>query len=207
MEEFKIAIAPEIMSDLRARLKMTRWPDQVKDSGWNYGVDISYLKQLVSYWLNNFDWKKQEEFLNKMPQFRTQIDGHTIHFAYVRSKEANPLPLIITHGWPSSFFETYKIIDMLTDPKRYGGNPDDAFDVIAPSLPGFGFSDRPITPGFLRVDNLWRNLMTHVLGYSHFVAHGTDIGASYERIGPISWGCRFRHSDCVCGSRLARSAS
>jgi pimeloyl-ACP methyl ester carboxylesterase len=177
MEQFKIAIAPEIMSDLRARLKMARWPDQVQDSGWNYGVDLSYLKELVSYWLNDFDWKKQVEFLNQIPQFRAQIDGHTIHFACVRSKEANPLPLIITHGWPSSFFETYKIIEMLTDPKRYGGNPDDAFDVIAPSLPGFGFSDRPTIPGFLRVDNLWRKLMTQVLGYSHFVAHGTDIGA------------------------------
>lgn len=177
MENFEISIAPEIINDLHTRLQMTRWPDQVKDSGWSYGVDISYLKELVSYWLNDFHWNEQEELLNKIPQFRAKIDGQLIHFAYVRSKEANPLPLIITHGWPSSFFEMYKIIDMLTDPKRYGGNPDDAFDVIAPSLPGFGFSDRPTTPGFLRVDNLWRKLMTQVLGYSHFVAHGTDIGA------------------------------
>jgi pimeloyl-ACP methyl ester carboxylesterase len=177
MEKFKIEIGQELLDDLRTRLKATRWPDQVTDSGWSYGVDISYLKELVAYWLNDFNWKKQEVLLNEMPQFRAQIDGIKIHFVYVRGKGPSPLPLIITHGWPSSFFEMYKIIDMLSDPERYGGNPADAFDVIVPSLPGFGFSDRPLTQGFLRVDNLWRTLMTKVLGYSSFVAHGTDVGA------------------------------
>jgi pimeloyl-ACP methyl ester carboxylesterase len=177
MEKFKIEIAQEILDDLHARLRATRWTDQVTDSDWDYGVNISYLKELVAYWLNDFNWKKQERVLNEIPQFRAEIDGIKIHFAHVRGKGANPLPLIITHGWPSSFFETHKIIDLLTDPERHGGDPADAFDVIVPSLPGFGFSDRPLTRGFLRVDNLWRKLMTEVLGYSHFVAHGTDVGA------------------------------
>ena len=177
MEEFKIKIGQELLDDLCTRLKATRWPDQVTDSGWSYGVDMSYLKELVAYWLNDFNWRKQEALLNEIPQFRAQIDGIKIHFVHVRGKGPNPLPLIITHGWPSSFCEMYKIIDMLSDPKRYGGIPADAFDVIVPSLPGFGFSDRPLTQGFLRVDNLWRTLMTKVLGYSSFVAHGTDVGA------------------------------
>jgi pimeloyl-ACP methyl ester carboxylesterase len=177
MERFEIKISQEILDDLHTRLERTRWPDQIDKSDWSYGTDLSFLKQLVAYWQSDFDWTEQEKILNRLPQFQTEIDGIKIHFVYVRGKGPDPLPLIITHGWPSSFFETYKIVDMLTDPVQHGGSPDDAFDLIVPSLPGFGFSDRPRIGGFLRVDNLWRQLMTKVLGYARFVAHGTDIGA------------------------------
>jgi pimeloyl-ACP methyl ester carboxylesterase len=177
MEKFTIKISQDILNDLQARLAATRWPDEITDSDWSYGTNLSYLQELVAYWLNDFSWQKQEALLNEMPQFQAQIDGINIHFVHVRGKGLNPLPLIITHGWPSSFFEMYKIIDMLANPVRYGGKSADSFDVIVPSLPGFGFSARPFTRGFLRVDNLWRALMTQMLGYSKFVAHGTDIGA------------------------------
>jgi len=177
MEPFKVNINQEILDDLRARLKATRWPDQVEDAGWDYGVELGYLKELVAYWLNNFNWRKQEDILNKFPQYKADVDGHTIHFVHVRGKTSNTLPLIITHGWPSSFFEMYKIIGMLTDPHSHGADTEDSFDVVVPSLPGFGFSDRPLKSGFLRVDNLWHKLMVEVLGYHSFVAHGTDIGA------------------------------
>jgi pimeloyl-ACP methyl ester carboxylesterase len=177
MERFELKVPQEILDDLRTRLEGTRWPDQVDGAGWSYGADLAFLKELVTYWLNDFNWAKQEGILNQLPQFRTQIDGLNIHFVHVRGKGPRPLPLIITHGWPSSFFEAYKIIEMLTDPERYGGDPEDAFDVVVPSLPGFGFSDRPLRRGFVRVDNLWRQLMAGILGYPRFVAHGTDVGA------------------------------
>jgi pimeloyl-ACP methyl ester carboxylesterase len=177
VERFAIKISQEIIDDLHTRLERTRWPDQVNDADWDYGTNLTFLQELVAYWKNDFDWSKQEEILNQLPQFRAQVDGIHLHFVYVRGKGSNPLPLIITHGWPSSFFEAHKIINMLADPEQYGGDPEDAFDVVVPSLPGFGFSDRPLTRGFLRVDNLWRQLMTKVLGYSRFVAHGTDVGA------------------------------
>jgi pimeloyl-ACP methyl ester carboxylesterase len=177
MEPFRVEVNSETLSDLRRRLIRTRWPDQVDQARWDYGTELSYLKQLVEYWLHSFDWKKQEEILNGVPQFRATIDGLGIHFVHVRGTGPNSLPLIITHGWPSSFAEMYEIIGPLSDPARYGGDPQDSFDVIVPSLPGFGFSDRPRSRGFVRVDQLWRKLMTEVLGYTSFVAHGTDVGA------------------------------
>jgi pimeloyl-ACP methyl ester carboxylesterase len=177
MEAFKVAISQEILDDLRTRLKATRWPDEVEGGGWNYGVDEGYLKELAAYWLNDFDWRRQEQILNKFPQYTAEVDGHRIHFVHVRGKTSKTLPLIITHGWPSSFFEMYKIIDMLSDPHGHGADTEDSFDVVVPSLPGFGFSSRPLKTGFLRVENLWRKLMVEVLGYQRFVAHGTDIGA------------------------------
>ncbi len=177
MEQFNIKIQQEVLDDLQARLKATRWPDQVEHADWDYGVELSYLKELVAYWLNGFSWTKQEELLNKYPQFKAEVDGYAIHFVHIRGKGPNPLPLLITHGWPSSFFETYKIIEPLSDPARYGADAEDSFDVIVPSLPGYGFSDRSLNRGFLRVDNLWRKLMLEVLGYPRFVTHGTDIGA------------------------------
>jgi pimeloyl-ACP methyl ester carboxylesterase len=197
METFKVAISHESLDDLRARLKATRWPDQVEDGGWDYGVEKGYLKDLVNYWLNNFNWRKQEDILNKFPQYKADVDGHTIHFVHVRGKTSNVLPLIITHGWPSSFFEMYKIIDMLSDPRGYGVDTEDSFDVVVPSLPGFGFSSRPLKSGFLRVDNLWHKLMVDVLGYHHFVAHGTDIGAR------VTSALGRHHSEVVAAIQIA----
>lgn len=177
MEPFTLDVSPSVLDDLRDRLVRTRWPDQVDGAGWDYGTELSYLKQLVRYWLTQFDWRKQERLINELPQFRAQVNGLNIHFVHIRGKGPKPFPLIVTHGWPSSFFEMYKIIRPLTDPASHGGNPADAFDVIVPSLPGFGFSERPVRRGPVRVDILWRTLMTEVLGYRRFGAHGSDIGA------------------------------
>jgi pimeloyl-ACP methyl ester carboxylesterase len=177
MKPFTIHVEDEILNDLRERLLRTRWPDQVDRAGWDYGTGLSYMQELVRYWLQTFDWRKQEQTLNQLPQFRANIDGLEIHFMHVRGSGLNPLPLIITHGWPSSFAEMHGIIRPLTDPAAYGGDPADSFDVVVPSLPGFGFSERPLQRGFLRVDRLWRALMTEVLGYPRFVAHGSDVGA------------------------------
>jgi pimeloyl-ACP methyl ester carboxylesterase len=177
MNAFKVDVPQPVLDDLRTRIAQTRWPDQVKDAGWDYGTEISYLQEMLDYWGNGFEWRKQEAIMNKHPQFLAEIDGLNIHFVHARGKGSSPLPLVISHGWPSSFFEAYKIIEPLTDPEKHGGEPADAFDVVVPSLPGFGFSERPSARGFVRVDNLWRKLMTEVLGYPRFVAHGTDVGA------------------------------
>ena len=177
MESFNIDIPQVVLDDLQTRIAQTRWPDQIIDAGWDYGTEPTYLKELLGYWQNQFDWRKQERILNSQPQFLAEIEGLKIHFVHVRGKGPDPLPLVISHGWPSSFYESYKIIEPLINPKAYGGDPSDSFDVIVPSLPGFGFSEHPSTRGFIRVDNLWRKLMTDILGYPRFVAHGTDVGA------------------------------
>jgi pimeloyl-ACP methyl ester carboxylesterase len=135
------------------------------------------MKELVDYWIHGYNWKAQQEALNRLPQFRSNIAGLNIHFVHARGKGPNPLPLIITHGWPSSFVEMHGIISPLSDPAHFGADPGDAFDVIIPSLPGYGFSEGSPERGFVRVDNIWRELMTRVLGYQRFVAHGTDVGA------------------------------
>ncbi|MBE7556126.1 MAG: epoxide hydrolase [Anaerolineales bacterium] len=166
-----------MLNDLKSRLRSTRWPDQVEGAGWDYGTELSYLQELVHYWLTQFDWRKQERLINELPQFQARVNGLNLHFVYVRGQGPQPLPLVVTHGWPSTFFEMYKIIGPLADPAAYGGDPADAFDVVVPSLPGFGFSERPAQRGSLRVDILWRTLMTEVLDYRRFGAHGSDIGA------------------------------
>lgn len=196
MEKFFINVSDEILLDLKIRLKNIRWPDEVVQSGWEYGTNLSYLKELTEYWLNDFNWRKQEEILNILPQFHTKIDGMNIHFVYVKGKGNNSIPIIITNGWPSSFAEMYEIIDLLTNPKKYGLDASESFDVIVPSIPGFGFSERPIKRGMLQVDNLWRKLMIEKLGYKSFMAHGTDIGARItSALG------RF-HSDVVFGIHI-----
>jgi pimeloyl-ACP methyl ester carboxylesterase len=140
IQPFKIDVASAILDDLRERLAHTRWPDEVGEAGWDYGTNLSYLQQLVSYWHESYDWRAQERFLNTFSQFTTEIDGIHLHFLHVKGKGMHPLPLLISHGWPGSFFEMYKIIGPLTDPASYGGDPVDAFDVVVPSLPGYGFS-------------------------------------------------------------------
>lgn len=177
VDPFSINVPQEVLSDLELRLERTRWPDEVEGIGWDYGTDLSYLKELLGYWRTDFDWRQQERRLNELPQFRTRIGDLDIHFVHLRGKGPNPLPLIITHGWPSSFCEMYKILGPLTDPGAHGGDPSDSFDVVVPSLPGFGFSERPSRPGSVAVDQLWRSLMGEVLGYDRFVAHGGDVGA------------------------------
>ena len=144
MRDFSIRIEQEVLDDLNRRLDHFRWPEQLKDTGWERGTDIAYLRSLVSYWRNGFDWRKEESELNRLAQYRCDVDGIDVHFVYERGKGPDPLPIILTHGWPDSFIRYKKIIDRLTDPARYGHNPEDSFDVIVPSIPGFGFSGRPL---------------------------------------------------------------
>jgi len=179
VQPFKIAVDDEVLDDLRQRLAGTRWPDEIPASGWDYGSNLEYLKELVEYWGTSFDWRAQEKLINSFNHYKAEVDGLDIHFIHERGKGANPMPLVITHGWPSSFFEMSKIIPLLADPGSHGGDPADAFDVVAPSLPGFGFSDRPTQRGMqvLKVADMWAKLMTQSLGYPRFAAQGGDIGA------------------------------
>jgi hypothetical protein len=148
IEPFSIEIPETVLDDLNDRLARTRFPDQLEDVGWSYGTDLAYLKELCAYWRSEFDWRAQERALNRFAHFRTEIDGLGIHFIHQRSKEKNATPLIITHGWPGSFMEFTKIIGPLTNPIAHGGRSEDAFHVICPSIPGYGFSDAPKKPGF-----------------------------------------------------------
>lgn len=186
VQSFTVNIAQSVLDDLHERLARTRWPDEVEGAAWDYGTNLTYLKALVSYWQHEFDWRAQETMLNQFAHFRAEIDGFGIHFVHERGKGRNPLPIVITHGWPGSFAEMVKIIPLLTDPERYGGDPGDSFDVIVPSLPGFGFSDRPVIGGMTRdrTAALWARLITEGLGYARFAAAGGDIGAAItQRLG------------------------
>ena len=130
---FRIHIPAGDLDDLHQRLRQTRWPDEVHGAGWAYGANLAYMKDLVAYWLDGFDWRKQEEWLNSFPQFQAEVEGIRIHFIHQRGKGPHPIPLILTHGWPSTFFEMLKIIPLLADPGAHGGDPVDAFDVIVRS--------------------------------------------------------------------------
>lgn len=196
-ERFQIAVPEQALLDLDTRLKNTRWPDEQKGSGWDYGTNLPYLKGLVNYWQRDYDWRKQEATINALAQFKTDVDGTGIHFIHERGKGPNPLPLILTHGWPDSFLRFQKIIPMLTDPVAYGADPVDSFTVVVPSIPGFAFSDRPATKGVIfDVHNLWAKLMSKVLGYERFGAHGGDWGAI------ITEQLARSHSDLLVGIHL-----
>jgi pimeloyl-ACP methyl ester carboxylesterase len=177
---FTIQVDNAVLTDLKQRLARTRWPDEISASDWDYGTNLAYLQELVTYWHDTFDWRAQEQLLNSFPQFKADIDGQGIHFIHVKGKGTNPLPLIISHGWPGSFFEMYKIIGPLTDPVSFGGRPEDAFDVVVPSLPGYGFSDRPRERGMDvgRIAELFQRLMTEQLNYPRFGAQGGDWGSA-----------------------------
>jgi microsomal epoxide hydrolase len=198
VKAFTMNISQATLDDLHSRLAHTRWPDEIEGAGWDYGTNLDYLKSLVAYWQNQFDWRAQEAQLNQFAQFRAEIDGFGIHFIHERGKGPQPLPLILTHGWPDSFYRMHKIIPMLTDPARYGGDPADAFDVIVPSLPGYGFSDRPKARGMNSVHtaHLWARLMTEVLGYRRFAAAGGDIGSGVTRYLALA------HADLLVGIHL-----
>ncbi|HYW87007.1 MAG TPA: epoxide hydrolase [Chloroflexota bacterium] len=178
LSAFRVNVPDAQLDDLRERLERTRWPDQVSDSGWEYGVPLEYLKDLVEYWRTGYQWRSHEARLNSFPQFTTQIDGQTIHFLHVRSPEPNALPLIITHGWPGSVAEFLGIIGPLSDPRRHGRDAADAFHVVIPALPGFGFSGPTHEPGWdtRRTAKAWAELMRR-LGYARYGAQGGDLGA------------------------------
>jgi pimeloyl-ACP methyl ester carboxylesterase len=178
MEPFRIAVEDSVLADLRERLARTRFPDEIAGSGWTYGTSLAYLRELVAYWRDRYDWRRAEAALNRFAQFRARVGGLGIHFIHERGVGPRPLPLVITHGWPGSIAEFQQIIGPLTDPASHGGDPADAFDVVAPSMPGYGFSDRPTEPGMSpeRIAALWAELMRG-LGYERFGAQGGDWGA------------------------------
>lgn len=179
IQPFKIDVPEPELEDLRRRLRDTRWAPPLPDDDWPTGVPITYLAALVEHWAEEYDWRTQERSLNALPHYRTMIDGQNIHFLHIRSEESDALPLILTHGWPGSFVEFLDIIGPLTDPVAYGRPRDDAFHLVIPSLPGFGFSTPVSSPGWdaAGIGAAWVKLMER-LGYDRFGAQGGDIGGS-----------------------------
>src|SRR5215470_13540422 len=148
IEPFRINVTDEVLTDLHERLARTRLPDQIDGAGWDYGTELSYLRELLAYWRDKFDWRPQEALLNRFQHFKTEIDEHRIHFIHARSPHPKAFPLIVTHGWPGSIFEFHKILGPLIDPPAHGGDARDAFHVVCPSIPGYGFSDPPRSRGW-----------------------------------------------------------
>ena len=179
---FEIDIADAAIADLKRRLAATRMPDQIADTTWEYGTDSSYLSELIAYWQDDFDWKKQESELNQFDQFKTESDGLDMHFIHQRSENPDAIPLMIVHGWPGSVAEFSKIVGPLTDPVAHGGDIADSYHVIAPSLPGFGFSERPNEPGYSpeKIAHILAGLMQR-LGYEQYAIAGGDWGAIINR--------------------------
>lgn len=177
IEPFKIGVEEEIIVDLKTRLAGTRWTDEAEGAGWDLGTSLPFMKEVVDYWLNKFDWRAQERRLNGFPQFKAEVMGWNVHFVHVRGKGPNPIPLLINHGWPDTFAGMLKLVPCLTDPASHGGNQNDSFDVVIPSLPGYGFSDRRTRRGPVITAEIFHELMTGVLGYQRFAAQGGDVGA------------------------------
>jgi len=175
---FKIQVSNAVLADLKQRLSQARFADEFADAGWDYGTNLAYLKSLVGYWRDKYDWRVHEKRLNALSQFKTNIDGLDIHFVHQKSKDPNAIPLLLLNGWPSSIVEYTKVIGPLTDPVAYGGRIDDSFDVIIPSMPGFGFSDKPRERGYdpERIARIWVTLMAR-LGYTRYAVHGSDWGS------------------------------
>ncbi len=187
IERFEIHVNDSVLEDLRERLARTRFPDQIEGTGWEYGIPIAYLRELVDYWRDAYDWRAHEARLNQWPHFRTRIDGQSIHFIHARSAQADAFPLLITHGWPGSVVEFLDVIPRLTEPEAHGGRAADAFDVVAPSLPGYGFSEPTRTRGWdaRRIAQAFVELMRS-LGYGRYGAQGGDWGAQVTtRIGAL----------------------
>src|SRR5450755_2400062 len=178
-EKLTIQIPHAVLKDLAHRLDATRWPDEIEGAGWEFGSNLSYIRSLTDYWRHGYDWRREEAALNQLPHYRIALDGFHIHFVHLRGKGPTPMPLILTHGWPGSFLEMIKLIPMLTDPAAHGGRTEDAFDVVVPSLPGYGFSDRPSARGMdpKKIAELWARLMRE-LGYVRFGAQGGDWGSA-----------------------------
>jgi pimeloyl-ACP methyl ester carboxylesterase len=179
LDPFRIDVPERELAELRTRLRSTRWPERQTVDDWSQGVPLDYLRELCEYWAERYDWRQTEARLNAFPQSRTEIDGLGIHFLHVRSPQPGAVPLVLTHGWPGSVIEFGKVIGPLTDPAAHGGDPADAFHVVCPSLPGYGFSDRPAGPGWgiTRIASAWAVLMGR-LGYHWFGAAGGDWGTS-----------------------------
>jgi microsomal epoxide hydrolase len=182
VEEFRIEIPQAELDDLRERLGRTRWPDQLAGAGWDYGIALADVRELAEYWRTGYDWRGHERRLNGFAQFTTEIDGQRVHFLHVRSAQAGAMPLVMTHGWPGSVVEFMEVIGPLTDPGAHGGDPGDAFDLVVPSIPGYGFSGPTRDRGWnvARVARAWDTLMGR-LGYQRYGAQGGDWGSAISR--------------------------
>ena len=191
IQPFSANVPQEVLDDLKSRLQHVRWPDEVAGSGWTYGSNLSYMKELSNYWLNNFDWRRIENEINQYPNFKAEIDGHQIHFLHIKGKGKTSVPLIITHGWPGSYVEMLKLIPLLTN------DPEFSFDLVIPSIPGFGYSEKIAREGVdsAYVAGLWHQLM-HGLGYEKYAAQGGDIGS-----GVSSW-MALQHPERMIGIHL-----
>jgi pimeloyl-ACP methyl ester carboxylesterase len=179
-----LRVPPRMLRDLGSRLAGVRWSGGVDDTPWADGTDVEFLRSLVDYWRRGYDWRAQERAINAMPHFRADLGDARIHFVHIRGSGRNSTPLLMCHGWPSTFLEYRKVIPLLTEPTRHGGPDGDTYDIVIPSLPGYGFSDAPRTPGVHvgSIAQLYDRLMTDVLGYERYAAHGSDIGANV-----VSW--------------------
>jgi pimeloyl-ACP methyl ester carboxylesterase len=204
IEPFEIRVDDVVLDDLHTRLSRVRYPDQIEGTGWEYGIPTDYVRELVDYWRDEFDWRAQEARLNALPHHRTSIDGQSIHFVHARSRHEDALPLLLTHGWPGSIVEFLDVIPRLTDPEAHGGRPGDAFHVVAPSLPGYGFSDPTRSRGWdaWRIARAFAELM-RLLDYEQYGAQGGDWGAQVvTRIGVIDpEHCLALHVNMPLGSK------
>ena len=178
IKPYQVHVPDTVLADLRDRLERTRWPGEIPDSGWDYGSNLGYVKGQVEYWRDGFNWQAQEEAINAFPHFRTTVRDIDIHFIHLSGKGPDPLPLVITHWWPSTFFELTKIIPLLTDPASHSGSAEDSFDVVVPFMPGYGLSQPKLQRGMsvFKVSDLWADLMTEGLGYQRFGAQGATGG-------------------------------
>ena len=179
IKPYKIKISNEDLEDLKGRLSSTRWPEKETVEDWSQGVPLSYIKEVHDYWINEYDWRSREEYYNSLPQFITDIEGIDIHFIHIKSKHEEAQPLIISHGWPGSIVEFHKVINSLVDPVSYGGKTEDAFHLVCPTLPGYGFSGKPTQrgTGVERIAELW-DLLMNKIGYSEYFAQGGDWGSA-----------------------------
>jgi microsomal epoxide hydrolase len=194
---YRITVPDEALEAIRKRVAAYVWHEMPEDGGWAYGANLDYMKELCAYWLEEFDWRAQEAELNRLPQFIAPVGDTEIHFIHERGSGPKPMPLLISHGWPGSVVEFRDIIEPLAHPERFGGNEDDAFDVVAPSLPGFGFSGKPKRPiGPRRMAGQFAELMTHVIGYDGYIAQGGDWG------GAISSWLGYEHAPACLGIHI-----
>jgi len=176
---FEIKISKETLKDIYTKVDKYPWHEMPDDGGWNYGTNFDYMKEISKYWIDKFDWRKTEEKINKFQNFKSNIDGIDIHFIQEKGSGTNSKPLLLSHGWPGSIVEFLHIIDQLAHPEKFGGKEEDAFDVVVPSLPGFGFSGRPSRPiGPRKMASIFNSLMTEILGYKKYLAQGGDFGAT-----------------------------
>ena len=179
IKPFKVEISNEILQNINSKVKNYQWHEMPDDGGWDYGTNLDYMKEFAEYWSSKFDWKKTEEKINKFRNFKTNIYGIDIHFIHEKGSGSNPKPLLLNHGWPGSIVEFLDIIDQLAHPENYGGNIEDSFDVIVPSLPGYGFSGRPSRPiGPRKMASIFNSLMTNSLGYKKYISQGGDFGGT-----------------------------